>query len=199
MKSRRNRSTPSCRLFVLKAAIAPTAVILRRGPSRWYHLIRWDLRRDAFEHGAWFHGRIYEDRCDVSPDGNLFVYAAFKRIRVADDWVYSYTAMSRPPWLFALELRPAPSVYEVGGRFLDDVHCRWYASNPVHQSTEAVADADWSGTDHRGRTIYTVGGKLYRVVKKQPVEIADFNNLKPDPQPAPESARIPIRRGRGSK
>ena len=119
MKSRRDRP-PSCRLFVLKAAVAPAAIILRRGPSNWYHVIRWDLRRDLFEHGTWFSGHIYEQRCDISPDGNLFLYGAFKRIKIGADWVYSYTAVSRPPWLHALELYPKSSTYEVGGRFLDD-------------------------------------------------------------------------------
>jgi hypothetical protein len=67
------------RLFVIPAAKqrysqSAFAMILRRGPSAWYHLIRWNMREDTFEAGAWFRGRIYEDRCDLSPDGQLFLY-----------------------------------------------------------------------------------------------------------------------------
>jgi hypothetical protein len=49
------------RLFVITARDEPTAVILRRGPSDWYHVIQWHTCRDAFVHGAWFKGRIYEE------------------------------------------------------------------------------------------------------------------------------------------
>jgi len=71
-----------CRLHVLFARDADIGVILRRGPSRWVQVIRWDTRYDIFEDGAWFHGRIYEDYCDVSPDGELFVYFASQQHRV---------------------------------------------------------------------------------------------------------------------
>ncbi len=195
MRSRRNCSTSSCRLFVIKAARAPTAVVLRYGPSKWCHVIRWDMRRNVFEHGAWFHGRIYEHRCDLSPDGNMFLYGAFKRIKIGKDWIYSYTAVSRPPWHYALELHPGTSTYEVGGRFLDDRRYALGADPQIHRSTNEMSDADWCGYDHRGRTIYTVEGKLYRVVKEKAVELADFTNLEPDPQPAPAAARLPLRNG----
>ena len=69
---------PPCRLFVIHAREQPVALILRRGPARWYHLISWRTDTDTFEHGAWFRGRIYEDRCDLSPDGELFLYFALQ-------------------------------------------------------------------------------------------------------------------------
>ncbi len=50
-----------CHLFVILARESPTALILRRGPSRWVQLIRWDTLHDTFEPGAWFHGRIYRE------------------------------------------------------------------------------------------------------------------------------------------
>lgn len=82
------KSPPPCRLFVVVAREAPVAVILRRGPSKWVQLIRWDMNNDRFEDGAWFHGRIYEHNCGLSPDGQLFVYHAAKQQRLARDfWV----------------------------------------------------------------------------------------------------------------
>jgi hypothetical protein len=62
------------KLFVIPAKNEPSAVVLRRGPSAWHHVIQWDTRRDRFVHGAWIKGRIYEEKCDVSPDGQLLLY-----------------------------------------------------------------------------------------------------------------------------
>jgi hypothetical protein len=66
------------RLFVVLAREAPIGVILRRGPAAWYHVILWHTDTDHFERGAWFKGRIYEERCDLSPDGQLFLYFALQ-------------------------------------------------------------------------------------------------------------------------
>ncbi len=38
----------SNRLFVIMASAAPLAVILRRGPTDWYHIIRWRTATDKF-------------------------------------------------------------------------------------------------------------------------------------------------------
>ena len=67
-----------CWMFVLLAREANTGVILRRGPTEWWHVTLWDTRRDIFESGQWFRGRIYPEKCDVSPDGNLLIYFAGK-------------------------------------------------------------------------------------------------------------------------
>src|SRR5919198_5909820 len=71
-------SSAPCRLFVYLAREAPVGVVLRRGPSAWVRLSVWHTDTDAFEHGQWFKGRVYERRCDVSADGSLFVYFARK-------------------------------------------------------------------------------------------------------------------------
>ena len=97
------------------------AVIFRRGPSKLVEVIRWDLAHDAFERGHWFHGRIYEKRCDLSPDGELLVYFAskFTRHTVADrEYTYAWTAVSRAPWLTALALWPKGDCWWGGGLFL---------------------------------------------------------------------------------
>lgn len=108
-----------CRLFVLRARDAPVAVILRRGPSKWYHVIRWHMKEDRFEFGAWFHGRIYEERCDLSPDGQLLVYFCHGGAH-RPGYTESWTAVSRAPWLYALGLWPWGSTWGGGGRFLDN-------------------------------------------------------------------------------
>ncbi|WP_435022246.1 hypothetical protein TA3x_002814 [Tundrisphaera sp. TA3] len=199
---------PSCRLFVILARDVPKAVILRRGPSRWFHVILWDMAGDLFTPGAWLHGRIYEEKCDLSPDGQLFVYFAYKTNRIGESTYAAFTAVSRPPWLRALVMWPQDDTYGGGGRFPADriLHARPLVSHEcsypaplpglklkpgtwdvpaTHASSGEVAGSDWSGRDHRCRVIFTVGGKLFR--RDQGVEtlLADFTDLKPDPQPPP--------------
>ena len=68
------RLKPACRLYVLVAANAEVALVFRRGPSDWWHLLHWDLHRRILTPGAWFHGNLYPRRSDISPDGRLFGY-----------------------------------------------------------------------------------------------------------------------------
>jgi hypothetical protein len=180
-----------CRLFVILARDADVGVILRRGPSQWFQVIKWDTRRDTFDDGAWFHGRIYEESCDVSPDGELFVYFAAKHNRATrdDDYGYAWTVLSRPPWLYALGLWPSPTgTYPGGGRFSENGHLtllRYYEELVPHLNhlpprqliieqqnwrdwqqdkglKEVIKGADWSGREQRGNIVYSRCGKLFR-------------------------------------
>ncbi len=64
-----NKDPIPARLFIIVARKSHAAVIFRRGPAKWVQLIKWNTKTDTFEAGQWFHGRIYERRCDLSPDG----------------------------------------------------------------------------------------------------------------------------------
>ena len=90
------------RIFILLATGAPVGVVIRRGPSTQVLLIKWDLERDTFEHGQWLKARVYERRCDLSPDGNLLLYFASDQRRAMSSW----TAVSCPPYFTALALCP---------------------------------------------------------------------------------------------
>ena len=68
----KNKCNDMPRLYVITATAEPTAVILRRGPSRWYHVIQWDMHRDEFVHGAWVKGRIYEENHCASDGASPF-------------------------------------------------------------------------------------------------------------------------------
>jgi hypothetical protein len=119
----RPRSVP-CRLYFLLAREAPVGVLFRRGPSRWGRLIRWDLTNDVFEPGQWFHGRLYERRADLSPDGTLLVYFAQKighpLMRGISVCAYSWTAVSHPRFLTALALWPKGDCWAGSGSFVDN-------------------------------------------------------------------------------
>lgn len=289
-----SQNKPACRLFVIVARDAPTALIFRRGPSKWYHLIRWRMDQDLFEPGAWIKGKLYPERCDLSPDGELVVYMCHGgayRPEYTDSW----TAVSRAPWLFALALWPWGTTYGGGGRFVGNrrliLHGVGRGTHPDHPADgleivdgmadyhwssgeivgaewlghdetgrdvyirdgklfywdrvegaellrcdraggeiviraarpfkwekghgaelpgrdkagremlirdgqpfewEKVDGAEWLGQDHAGRMIFTREGKLFRREEGVGRELADFNDLRPDPRPAPKWARKPL-------
>ena len=61
------------RIFFILARNSPTAVVFRRGPSKWVQVLKWDTDTDTFEAGQWFHGKIYERRSDLSLDGSMLI------------------------------------------------------------------------------------------------------------------------------
>jgi len=108
---------------MIVARKSPTAVIFRRGPTQWVQLIKWDTDTDIFHLGQWLHGRIYEKRCDLSPDGSLLIYFAQKMsVRALRDRTvtHSWTAISKPPFLTVLALWPKGQSWDGGGLFKDN-------------------------------------------------------------------------------
>lgn len=112
----------SCRLYVILARAAPVGVVFRRGPSKRVRLLLWHTQTDTFTPGQWFHGRLYERRCDVSPDGKHLVYFAAKHTtrQLLSDFTDAWTAISRPPYLTALALWPKGDCWNGGGLWNDD-------------------------------------------------------------------------------
>jgi hypothetical protein len=106
------------RLFVLLAREAPVGVILRRGPSQWTQLIKWNTDTDAFEPGQWLKAQILTYSCDLSPNGKLLIYGAYRHgnSRFNPDIGDSWTAISKPPYFTALVLFYSP----FGGYFVED-------------------------------------------------------------------------------
>jgi hypothetical protein len=116
--AQKNTKPVAARLFLILARKAPVAVIFRRGPSKWVQLIKWNTDTDIFEPGQWFHGRIYERRADLSPDGSFLIYFAQKiNRRTMQESKYAWTAISRPPYLTALALWLQPDCWNGGGLF----------------------------------------------------------------------------------
>jgi hypothetical protein len=112
-----------CRLSIILAQSASVAIVLRRGPTKWVQLMKWDTARDEFQPGQWFHGRVYDRRCDLSPDGSLFIYFASKfdgRTLADREYTYAWTAISKPPYVTALALWPKGDCWHGGGLFESD-------------------------------------------------------------------------------
>lgn len=92
---------------------AAVAVILRRGPTKQVRLLRWDLRSDEIMGGQWLAGRVYEERCGLSPDGELLVYFAMRK-------GHTWTAVSRPPWFTPLLVWEESGTWGGGGAFVSE-------------------------------------------------------------------------------
>lgn len=105
---------PPRRVSVFFASDAPVGVLLKRGPTDWVQLVKWDVQTDQFEAGQWMKARVDENSFDLSPDGRLIVYWA--RSNTKRD-LREWTAVSKPPYFTALALWPWIGSYFGGGFF----------------------------------------------------------------------------------
>lgn len=109
---------PSPRIFCIPATDAPVVAVLRRGPSDWFHVGRWELEPNRYVPGAWLHGALYEQRCDLSPDGRWLAY--FALLPRPTGWApgSTYIAVSRLPWLTALAAWGTDGTWTQGAHFV---------------------------------------------------------------------------------
>lgn len=110
---------PKARIHLLPALSSPIVVVLRRKPSKQFHVMVWNTDTDKIEYGTWFVGKLYVERCDVSPDGQYLVYMAIGR----DGKVW--TGVSRPPFLTTLKHYNQVETYSGGGCFSLDGTLKW--------------------------------------------------------------------------
>lgn len=132
---------PPPRLNVFLARDVEKAVVLRRGPAEHVQLISWDTATDRFDEGQWFKGRVYEQRCDLSPDGTYLVYFAAHRNRARmkakkDTW----TAISRPPFFTALAIWFFGDTWHGGGVFDSPSLLRLHGSSGERDHPEDRVD-----------------------------------------------------------
>ncbi len=76
----------------------------------------WNRDDDSFTMGQWVGARVYERRCDLSPDGRHLVYFAANG-KWSSDVRGSWSAVSRAPWMKAISLYPKGDCWEGGGLF----------------------------------------------------------------------------------
>lgn len=99
------------RLHILRAHQASKAVIIRRKPSKVFHIISWDTATDELVHGSWFKGKITVESCDLSWDGEWMVYFA-----MGSELEY-WTGICKPPKLSTVIDTSVCGMYTGGGYF----------------------------------------------------------------------------------
>lgn len=132
------------RLHAVLAKDKPYAVVFRRGPSKQVCTLLWDRRKDTFKLGQWLKGRIYERRADLSPNGKYLIYFAMNG-KWDSETGGSWTAISKAPWLKAIELYGKGDCWEGGGLFLSNnrfwLNDRYFTSGrTLSQSSEVIRD-----------------------------------------------------------
>lgn len=103
----------SARIHLLPAKTSPYVLVIRRKPSKLFHIIRWNTRSDTLEHGSWFHGRLYPKRCDISFDGQWMVYLAMGASGV------TWNGVCRLPYLRTVAQAPSVGTWYGGGYWRD--------------------------------------------------------------------------------
>ncbi|MCG8505938.1 MAG: hypothetical protein MI755_15140 [Sphingomonadales bacterium] len=111
--------TIPARLHAILAKDGKHGIVFRRGPSKRVCTFLWDRFRDSFQMGQWLKGRIYERRSDLSPDGRHMIYFAMNG-KWDSETRGSWTALSRAPWLKAIELYAKGDCWDGGGLFLSN-------------------------------------------------------------------------------
>ena len=108
------------RIHVLLARDEPYGLVIRRGPSKHVCSIGWHRKSDSFRIGQWLKGRIYEERCDLSPDGKSFLYFALNG-RWDSETRGAWTAISQYPYLKAIGLWAEGGTWGGGGLWVDNL------------------------------------------------------------------------------
>jgi len=114
--------------------------VIRRGPSKQVATILWDRRDDSFTLGQWLKGRIYEQRCDLSPDGKHLLYFAMNG-KWESETGGSWTALSRAPYLKAIGLWGKGDCWHGGGLFTSNDA---YWINDGYGHTELTVPKDFA-------------------------------------------------------
>ena len=109
----------AARVHVILSRDGKTGIAVRRGPTKQVCTVGWDRQTDEFTLGQWLKGRIYERRCDLSPDGKYFIYFAMNG-RWSTDVMGSWSAISRAPYLKAISLWPKGDCWNGGGLFTSE-------------------------------------------------------------------------------
>lgn len=135
------------RLHAILAKDSPNAIVFRRGPSKRVCTFLWDRRKNTFKIGQWLKGRIYERRADISPNGKYMIYFAMNG-KWESETGGSWTAVSKVPWLKAIELYGKGDCWEGGGLFLSKnsfwLNDRYFTNKKIlKQSAEVQRDTSY--------------------------------------------------------
>ncbi|MFT3867719.1 MAG: hypothetical protein QM715_04380 [Nibricoccus sp.] len=140
------------RLHCILAREARLGIVIRRGPSKSVCTLKWDLDKDTFKLGQWMRGRIYERRCDLSPDGKHFLYFAMNG-RWQSESTGAWTAISKTPYLKATIMLTKGDCWHGGGLFTSN-HRYWlndgYGHQVLRDNRQLIRDSSFQPKEHFG-------------------------------------------------
>ena len=142
------------RLFGIPATRSPVVAILRRGPSDWSQVNRWDPEAGTYDRGSWIHANIYPQRCDLSPDGRWFSYFT---LRQKSSWAAgpTYIAISRLPWLTALAAWGTCGTWTCGVHFVERRRT-WEVGPPAEGDAAPLRDRHGLGLELTRPMVFAV-------------------------------------------
>lgn len=144
-----NRVAP--RIYCIPATAAPVVAVFRRGPTRWFHVGRWDLAKKHYEPGTWLRGRLFPRRSDLSPDGQWLCYFA-RKPRATWEHGETYIAISKLPWLTALDAVGTCGTWTRGYYFTKEGACdhRDDVKLPIPYGLKAIPIVQFANERRRG-------------------------------------------------
>ncbi len=132
------------RIHLLPAKNANYVVVLRRKPSKQFHVLLWNTKNDEIISGSWFSGKLYPKRCDVSFDGKWMVYLAMGSN--GETW----NGVCRLPWLKTVIEGDNMGTYDGGGYWRDEkvllVNC-WKPRGESIPFRMKPFQSKWGGED----------------------------------------------------
>lgn len=136
------KTLPPARLHLLPAKSAPYTVILRRKPTDWVHVLRWNTETDEIENGAWFHGTLYPTRADLSFDGHFLVFLALEK------GIASFNRIAHVPLMTLIHQSEADGTYRGGGYWESQSHLRlngwvievWNGRRKIEETLSATVE-----------------------------------------------------------
>jgi hypothetical protein len=124
------------RLWIVHRPETHHALIIRRGPGKVTGFFGWNRRTNEVVVGQWMKSKVYPFRSDISPKGNYVIYFSLNG-RWTSEAKGAYTAVSRYPYLKALDLWPKGDAWHGGGLFANEKEYLLngiYIDKPLHQS-----------------------------------------------------------------
>jgi hypothetical protein len=124
------------RLWIVHRPETHHALIIRRGPGKVTGFFGWNRRTNEVTVGQWMKSKVYPFRADISPKGTYLIYFSLNGYWNSET-KGAYTAVSRYPYLKALDLWPKGDAWHGGGLFVSEkeyVLNGFYIDKPLHQS-----------------------------------------------------------------
>jgi|GEM_PF-4811693 hypothetical protein len=90
------KKAASARVQVLLANDSPQGALIRRDPSKKTGIIGWNRLNDTFQVGQWLKGKIYPERCDITPDGKNWKAGLTGEQMLVDTNLFTFEKLPAP-------------------------------------------------------------------------------------------------------